>query len=264
MGNDQSHHGCNPQNQHQHQRHCANGVQGWHSNKHAVRGARRAIRNEERAERRASRRGAPAPVPIAGDPFPWHLVVKHQKIGMGEAKLALGKRVKVGFASVNVAVCRDLHVGFGSVNKAIVFDKVHVGLGAITELHCLASTLLTVRLGGVDRVVYHSAEELALLASAETGVPVAVTVPPQGRYVASTTTTTTVVPPTVQTGHYAPAGASASGPYASGAGGAASDMAPPYTPYTSQAPLGAMVNGPPPQEMPPRYDEVTPEKYTLA
>lgn len=186
-----------------------------------------------------------------------------------QAKLAIAGHVKVGLGSAVVVACRSLHVGLGYVAKAFVFDRAHVGLGNITELHCLPSTHLTVRLGSVDRVVYHTADELAVLAADATGMPLVAGAATQTSTTASTTTTMTTTGIVTAAPRPGPGqGRRHAGPYAATpllhAAAISSQQEQEAPPYTPEPPAGMHASVTPPVDLPPSYEDFSREKYTLA
>lgn len=99
------------------------------------------------------------------DSFPWHMMPKTADIGMGKRDRVFAVYVGVGVGSAGCTVSRRLEVGMGSVRVAYVFDKVNVGMGHITELHCLHGTKIQCGMGKIKNTIYHSVDELVALAS---------------------------------------------------------------------------------------------------
>jgi hypothetical protein len=83
---------------------------------------------------------------------------------MARANKVVAQSISIGMGYAELAVCRTLNVGMGGVKKAIVFEKVHVGMSCVDELHCLSSTTQLLGMGSIKNVTFHSMEELVQMA----------------------------------------------------------------------------------------------------
>ena len=98
------------------------------------------------------------------DAFPWDSVGKRNNVGVSCANKVVAQNIAITLGYADLAVCRKLDVSLGRVMEAIVFEKVSVGMGLIEELHCLSSTTQGIGMGGVQKVIFHSVDELVQMA----------------------------------------------------------------------------------------------------
>jgi len=111
--------------------------------------------------------GVPASKPETfSDAFPWHEVPRKAGLGFGINTQLVALQVDVGAGVVVTVACRKLALGVGRVDVAYVYDKCDVGLGHIGELHCMAGVDMSIGVGTIRKVVYHSEAELTALACA--------------------------------------------------------------------------------------------------
>jgi len=91
--------------------------------------------------------------------FPWDQFRKNSCTGMSSAKNNVGKNVHVGMGHVQIAVANKLNVGMGHVDTAIAFKSLVLGMGNVSEVHCLHSTSITSGMARVGKVFYYDSKE---------------------------------------------------------------------------------------------------------